>query len=331
METRSFLLTLAVASILSAAGTASAQQAAAPDTSEWTCSKCPFDRGYRSEVELGAAHVDEDSAKFGDYTGLDEKGGYVIANAEGRASERIRLRPRLRAHATSGSTRARSGSGAASRAATISSCSTTASRTRSGTRPRRRTAASAAPSSRCPADWVDAGSTGGMTALDGSLRSVDIGFDRDRYGVAGRYWMLENVEFKVDYRRDQRDGTRAQLASFGSVSTQLPVPVDDATDRLDATVRYEGSRLVRRGRLRGLDLRHQGRRRCAGTTRSTPWCRARDVGQMALAPDNQYHEFGASAGVVRAAVEHHASRSRSPRARARRTRASCPTRSTRRS
>ena len=87
METRSFLLTLAVASILSAAGTASAQQAAAPDTSAWTCSKCPFDRGYRSEVEVGAAHVDEDSAKFGDYTGLDEKGGYVIANAEGRASE----------------------------------------------------------------------------------------------------------------------------------------------------------------------------------------------------------------------------------------------------
>src|SRR5512137_246363 len=87
METRSFLVTLAVASVLSAAGAAAAEQAAAPDTSEWTCTKCPFDRGYRSEVELGGAYVDEDSAKFGDYTGLDEKGGYVIANAEGRAAE----------------------------------------------------------------------------------------------------------------------------------------------------------------------------------------------------------------------------------------------------
>ena len=47
METRSILVQLAVASILSAAGTASAQQAAAPDTSEWTCTKCPFERGYR--------------------------------------------------------------------------------------------------------------------------------------------------------------------------------------------------------------------------------------------------------------------------------------------
>jgi hypothetical protein len=87
MQNRSFLVTLAVASVLSAAGAAAADQAAGPDTSEWTCSKCPFDRGYRSEVELGGAYVDEDSAKFGDYTGLDEKGGYVIANAEGRAAE----------------------------------------------------------------------------------------------------------------------------------------------------------------------------------------------------------------------------------------------------
>ncbi len=86
METRSLLLTLAVASILSAAGSASAEPVAA-DTSEWTCSKCPFDRGYRSEVELGGAYVDESSAKFGDYTGLDEKGGYLIANAAGRASK----------------------------------------------------------------------------------------------------------------------------------------------------------------------------------------------------------------------------------------------------
>ena len=87
MQNRSFLVTLAVASVLSAAGAAAAEQSAGPDTSEWTCTKCPFDRGYRSEVELGGAYVDEDSAKFGDYTGLDEKGGYVIANAEGRAAE----------------------------------------------------------------------------------------------------------------------------------------------------------------------------------------------------------------------------------------------------
>ena len=57
METRSLFLTIAVASVLSAAGAVAAEPAAQPpaaaaaaDTSEWTCSKCPYDRGYRSTV-----------------------------------------------------------------------------------------------------------------------------------------------------------------------------------------------------------------------------------------------------------------------------------------
>ena len=294
METRSFLLTLAVASILSAAGTASAQEAAAPDTSAWTCSKCPFDRGYRSEVELGAAHVDDDSAKFGDYTGLDEKGGYVIASAEGRASEESGYV--LEYELTDlglDSREIRLGGGKQGRydfelfydRIPHSIWDTTAT-------PYRGVGST---DLTLPAGWVDSGSTGGMTALDGSLRSVDIGFDRDRYGIAGRYWMLENVEFKVDYRRDQRDGTRAQLASFGSVSTQLPVPVDDATDRLDATVRYQGAGWFAEVGYAGsiYDTKAASLRWANPFNAMVPGA---DVGQMALAPDNQYHEFGASAG-----------------------------------
>ena len=45
----------------------------------------------------------------------------------------------------------------------------------------------------------------------------------------------------MDYRRDERSGTRTQFGSFGSTSTQMLMPVDDATDRLDATLRYEGA------------------------------------------------------------------------------------------
>jgi MtrB/PioB family decaheme-associated outer membrane protein len=294
METRSFLLTLAVASILSAAGTASAQQAAAPDTSEWTCSKCPFDRGYRSEVELGAAHVDEDSAKFGDYTGLDEKGGYVIANAEGRASkesgyvldyEITDLGLESREIRVGGGKQGRYDFELFYDRIPHSIWDTTAT-------PYRGVGST---DLTLPAGWVDAGSTGGMTALDGSLRSVEVGFDRDRYGVAGRYWLLENTEFKIDYRRDQRDGTRAQLASFGSVSAQLPVPVDDATDRLDATLRYQGAGWFLQAGYSGsiYDTKAASLRWDNPFNAMVPGA---DVGQMALPPDNQYHEFGASGG-----------------------------------
>jgi MtrB/PioB family decaheme-associated outer membrane protein len=294
METRSLLLTLAVASVLSAAGTASAQQPAAPDTSEWTCSKCPFDRGYRSEVEVGAAYVNEDSAKFGDYTGLDEKGGYAIVNAEGRASkesgyvldyEITDLGLESREIRLGGGKQGRYDFELFYDRIPHSIWDTTETPFRG----------IGSTDLTLPAGWVDAGSTGGMTALDSSLRSVDIGYDRDRYGVAGRYWLLENAEFTVDYRRDQRDGTRAQLASFGSVSAQLPVPVDDATDRLDATLRYDGAGWFLQAGYSGsvYDTKAAALRWDNPFNAMVPGA---EVGQMALAPDNQYHEVGASGG-----------------------------------
>ena len=83
MQTRSLVLSLAVASCLATAGAAAAETAA-PNTAEWTCSKCPFGESYEATAELGGAYVDESSAKFGDYTGLDQEGGYVLADAEGR-------------------------------------------------------------------------------------------------------------------------------------------------------------------------------------------------------------------------------------------------------
>ena len=142
METRSFRLMLAVASVLASAG-AFAAEPAAPDTSEWTCSKCPYDRGYRAEVEVGVGYVDDDSAKFGDYTGLDEEGAHAIVNAEGRKA-RNRATCSSTSCSTSASTHARSASTAASRAVTISGCSTTASAQLSGTRRQRPYSASAA-------------------------------------------------------------------------------------------------------------------------------------------------------------------------------------------
>lgn len=294
MQNRSFLVTLAVASVLSAAGAAAADQPAAPDTSEWTCSKCPFDRGYRSEVELGGAYVDEDSAKFGDYTGLDEQGGYVIASAEGRAAEESGYV--LEYELTDlglDSREVRLGGGQQGRyefdlfydAIPHRIWDTTATPFRGN----------GSTGLTLPSNWVDAGYTGGMSALDASLRDVDVGFDRERYGAAGRFWFADNVKFTLDYRRDVRDGTRTQLASFGSASTELLRPVDDATDRLDANVRYQAKHwYVQAGYSASIyDTKAAFLR---WDNPFTAMVTGADVGRMAMAPDNQYHEFGLSAG-----------------------------------
>ena len=103
------------------------------------------------------------------------------------------------------------------------------------------------------------------------------------------------MKFDLDYRRDERDGTRTQLGSFGSVSTQMLRPVDDATDRLDATARYQGKRWFVQAGYSGSIYDTKA----AYLRWDNPFnamAAGGDVGQMALPPDNQYHEFALSAG-----------------------------------
>src|SRR6478735_3646514 len=58
---------------------------APPDTSKWTCKFCPFEEaGFRFTPNLGVGYVSDDSAKFGEYTGMNEQGAYLIADADGR-------------------------------------------------------------------------------------------------------------------------------------------------------------------------------------------------------------------------------------------------------
>jgi len=70
---------LALAMALVLAG--GAAQAAQLDTSTWKCANCEFPAGVEGTVELGGYSVSDTSARFGDYTGLDEKGGYGLINA----------------------------------------------------------------------------------------------------------------------------------------------------------------------------------------------------------------------------------------------------------
>ncbi len=82
MRNRNLILPLAVAGALAAA-TAGADNAAGVDTSDWKCESCPFQQEYEAEVDAGALYVDEDSAKFGEYNGLNEKGAYADVGARG--------------------------------------------------------------------------------------------------------------------------------------------------------------------------------------------------------------------------------------------------------
>jgi len=53
------------------------------DTSEWKCEYCPFDDGYRAEVDAGVGYVSDDVARFGNGTGQDANEAYVDLGGTG--------------------------------------------------------------------------------------------------------------------------------------------------------------------------------------------------------------------------------------------------------
>lgn len=294
MTNRSLLISLAVVACLQAAA-ARAEEPAAPDTSSWSCSKCPFEKGYEADVQLGAGYLDDSSAKFGDYTGLDDKGGYVIADAEGHyaAEDGYAMSYEL------------TDLGLNSRAITLEGgvqgsydYALWYDRVPHTIWDTTRTPFDGNGSRNLvlPPGWVDSGSTAGMTTLDADLHDVDVGYDRDRYGVAGRYLWGQNLVLTVDFRRDKREGSRSQFGSFGSTSTQLVAPVDDSTDRVTAGLRYQEGRWF-------VELAYNGSfyRNDADSWRwqnpFTPMVNGADTGQMSGTPGNDYNELALSAGM----------------------------------
>jgi MtrB/PioB family decaheme-associated outer membrane protein len=307
-QPRSQVLSLAVVAILMGAGAASAQDASspseptpstagattAPDTSAWACTKCPFPKGYNSEARIGAGYVDEASAKFGDYTGLDDDGAVVIAAAEGGVA----------LESGYGLEYALQDLGLDSRSAAIGGgkqgayefglsydrvprrISDTSETVYGGVGGKDLT---------LPAGWVRAGSTAGMTDLAASLRQVDVGYDRDRYGLFGRFFLGEAWSFGVDYRRDERNGTRSRFASFGSASTELLRPVDDTTDRLTASLRYQTANWFAQAAFHG-SVYDTNASAFRFDNAYNAFVTGGDRGQMALEPDNSYNEVSVSTG-----------------------------------
>jgi MtrB/PioB family decaheme-associated outer membrane protein len=297
------VLSLAIVAVLVGAGApaqaqevppAPAQEApAAPDTSKWACSKCPFPKGYRAEAQLGGGYVDEASAKFGDYTGLDDEGGYVVAGAEGGVAleSGYRLEYALRDLGLDSRSAAIEGGKQGSYEFGLSydgiphTISDTGETIFSGIGSR---------DLALPGDWVRAGSTDGMTQLDATLRNVEEGYDRDRYGLFGRFSLGAGWTVALDYKRDERSGTRHKYASFGSAAMEVLRPIDDATDRFNASVRYQGAAWFAQAGYYGSVYDSQAESFRFDNPFTGP--AGSEAGAMALEPDNSYNEFALSAG-----------------------------------
>lgn len=265
--------------------------AAEPDTSRWKCRSCTTPEGWELSTDVGAIYVSDDAPKFGEYTGLEEEGGYADLNLDvrrwGSAGRYLELT------GTDLALDSRYLGFEAGRQGTWSASAfwDEIPQFRYDTT---RTPFLGAGSGwqTLPEGWVAAPNTRRMTALGDSLRGIDIERERETLGLGAELLPWRELKLSADFRHQERDGSRIQGASLLTAAAQLAAPVDYSTDEIELAAAY--------GRPNwNAELRYYGSffeddtQRLAWDSPYTPILGA-DRGRLAGAPESDFQQVSLS-------------------------------------
>jgi MtrB/PioB family decaheme-associated outer membrane protein len=287
-------IALLAAAILPVPLLVAAGEVPAVDTSRWSCKFCPFEDGRSGLLELGAGYVSDESAKFGEYNGLDQQGGYAIGNAESRYRRRDGTWLNLTARDLGLDSRylGIQGGKQGRYALSLQYKELQHAITHSAVTPFLGTGTGTLT---LPAGWVRAGTTGGMSALAGSLHGVDLGTQRKQLGLGASLDSIAHWQFGAKFRHETKTGAIASAGSFAFNATQLAQPIDYNTDQIDVSAAYGGRHVQARLAYYGSKFTNNE----LALTWSNPYGSSfagAAVGQLAAAPSNEFHQFLASAG-----------------------------------
>jgi MtrB/PioB family decaheme-associated outer membrane protein len=277
-----------------AASRVEAADTPAVDTTKWPCKFCPADEGLQFTPDLGVGYVSEDSAKFGEYSGLNEQGTYVVADAEGRYRNKNGTWIDLSAMDLGLDSRYFGVEGGKQGRYELHlsykelphHLSDTSRSPYLGVR---------GASLTLPAGWVPSATTDTMGALDQSLRRIDLETQRKQLELGGSLLPVKHWAFGVNFRHEEKDGARAAGAAFVFNAARLPVPIDYTTDQFDASASYSREAFQARFAYYGSIFRNDDAA-LSWTNPYLPFTSGGTTGQLALAPDNEFHQLLASAG-----------------------------------
>lgn len=288
MKTYTPLFLFAALGLLSISGTA----AAAADTSNWKCTSCPYPKSLTGNVEAGLGTVSEDSKKFGDFTGLDEKGAHLVLGGALRVRGAGGYYADLQAANLGLDTRSLGvNSGHEGLYALHLGYSELPRHFADGART---PYVGSGGSLLTLHEGYPAQTTASMP-LAATLQPVDIGFKKKQLDVSAALLSFRHWTYRLSFKRDVRDGTRPLTTSFFSTAQQLVAPVDQTTDQFEVSAAYATRALQAR-------LAYQVSRFGNGPDAlsfENPFTPVRGAsrGQLALAPDNQMHQIVGSAGL----------------------------------
>lgn len=292
-KTSNQLLLLGVLSALSAAA-AAADGAGQVDTSQWKCESCKFEQGLSGTLDLGVGEVSQKSSKFGEYNGLDKKGGFVIGDGAVRSRGEDGAYWNLNASNLGLHTRFLDAEGGRQGSykllfkydEVLHSLSDSAQTPFTGNGGAFLT---------LPAGFPAA--TTAAMPLAGTLQQVDLGTQRTRLGVGASWTPVRDWEYGVSFRREAREGTKRIAGAFFVNSAQLVEPVNFLTHQLDASASYTGAKWQAKLAYYGSTLRNgNDSLNWQNPFSFLPGFPGAGSGQLALPPDNQFHQVLASAG-----------------------------------
>lgn len=263
---------------------------AAVDLSKWKCELCKFQEGTSGSVDVGGAYVSDSSYKFGEYNGLYEEGGYFL----GDFSVRHRGKDGTYLNATGTNlgldTRSLNVEGGQQGKYKllldynelphfISDTTQTPFLGNGG-------------SSLTLPGGYPAADTGSMP-LATTLHPFDISTKRKQIGLGASWSPGSAWDYGVAYRHETRDGTRGTSGAFFTNAAQLIAPVEYDTDQIDASATYTGAKFQAKFAYYGSIFRDSN----SALTFQNPFnpiVAGADAGQLALPPDNQFHQISAS-------------------------------------
>ncbi len=273
-----------------------AAEAAKKDPNEAPeCEDCPDMSGKNGWLELGIAAQSDDAYHFGRYTGHEESGG--LLNASGGYTYRAKDNGGyLDVHANDLGLESRDIGLEAGRQGKYGVA------VEYDQIPNFREPDTRSPFRRAgdgvlglPAGWIDGGSSSTMPTLAADAARVPLQTERDRLGIKFVVTPGTRWEFSGHFRREEKDGVKDTGGTIGfNQTSMLPVPVNTRTDDFGLALGYRGDRLQASMAYDGSLFRNDFAR-IAWDNPFTAFPTS-PTGQMADAPDNEFHQWSAMLG-----------------------------------
>jgi MtrB/PioB family decaheme-associated outer membrane protein len=266
---------------------------AAVDSDQWAsqrqCEYCQLEHGTTTSVEGGLGYVSQDSFKFGEYNGLQEKGWFLKGDLQSRYRNSQNARYwNIEAHdigLDTGSVKLQGGQQGHYRFSFfydklphyISDSARTPYKGIGGDQ------------LTLPSSWIYAGSTTAMTALQNNLVDADLQTRRARWGVGATYLPTPQWQTSVHYQHQTLEGKRHIAGSFYFHATELVQPVQYTDDTITATAEYNRRDWQTKLAYHGSTFKNQ----YDSLRWQNPYpalVAGADEGELSLAPDNQFHQ-----------------------------------------